>query len=197
MSLPGRFSIVPVAGAAPTEFIAIGEMRSVLRLDGDDESQDAYIKACLSAARRLIETKYRLSLIQRSFDLALDEPPCGPVLRVPISPLVSVTSFTYYDTADASHTLVQGTDFEVDTVSLPGRLFLKAGKSWPSELRPAHGIVIRFVAGWAPSGLPEVIVPAVQQTAAFLFEHRGEGGAEFELPPIVSELLGDYERPEA
>lgn len=197
MSGPVRWSLVPVVSAGGDEVVTPAAMRSVLRLDPDDYSQDGQVAICIAGARRLIEGKYRVALVQRSFDLVADGAPGGPVWRLPVGPLISVTSFTYYDVDDASATLVEGTDFELDTVGLPGRLMLKQGKSWPSNLRPAKAIVVRLVAGWDRDALPEVFVPAVQQATAFLFEHRGEGGQEFQLPAVIDELLSDYFRPEA
>lgn len=197
MSLPVRWSLVPSVDSSPNEPVLPETMRGVLQLSPDDDSQDEHIATCLSGARRLLEGKYRVLMRQRSVSVVFDAAPCARVLRLPVGPLVSVTSFTCYKVDDAAHTLVEGTDFEIDTLSLPGRVLLKQGVSWPSNLREANALVLVVVAGWTSQTLPEVIVPALQQTAAFLFEHRGEGGAEFALPPIVDELMADYYRPEA
>ena len=115
-----------------------------------------------------------------------------------MSPLMTVASFTYYTTDDVAHTWTEGTEFELDVLSMPGRLRLKSGVPWPSALRASAAIVVRFTAGYAEADeVPAVVKSAIQQAAEFLFEHRGEGSSEFTLPPVVEDLMADLDRPEA
>jgi uncharacterized phiE125 gp8 family phage protein len=87
--------------------------------------------------------------------------------------LQSVTSITWYDTADTA-TVISSSDYYVDTAAEPGRIVLKYGKYWPTDmLRPNRGVVVRFVAGWASrSVVPDQVKSYVRLFTAHRYAHR-------------------------
>src|SRR4051812_2411410 len=91
----------PVLVTAPTsEPITRTEVKLHLRVDVDITAEDALIDAHIIAARRLVETHTGRQLITATWDLFLPGFPDCDVLALPNPPLQSVTSITYYDTAE-------------------------------------------------------------------------------------------------
>lgn len=181
---------------APTqEPIAISAMRDHSRIDHSED--DTLIQSYISAARLWCETATGRAFVTQTWDMYLDGFP-GAVLYFPKAPLVSVTSVTAYDTADAT-TVVSSTNYQV-TAGTPGTLRLKASGVWPSTtLRAADGVVIRFVAGYGTADdVPENIRAAVRLLAAHLYENREPvlvGTISGKLPFTVEALLSpDYYR---
>ena len=68
-----------------------------------------------------------------------------------LAPLVSVQSVVYRDSTGAFHTLVEGTDYFVDTFKSPGIVAPMPNSNWPLiALWPSSSIVITFTAGMVP-----------------------------------------------
>ncbi len=132
---------------APTaEPITLSEAKTHLRVDVTDD--DTLITALITAARQYAETFQRRVYITQTWELILDAWPDGDKIEVPLPPLQSVASIKYYGTDNAEYTM-PATDYFVDTKNSPGRIALAYGKAWPTlTLRPANGIVVRFVAGY-------------------------------------------------
>jgi uncharacterized phiE125 gp8 family phage protein len=182
---------------APTqEPLTVSEMQEHSRIDINDD--DALLSSYIQAARLWCETATGRAFISQTWDMYLDGFP-GGVLYFPKAPLLSVTSVTAYDTADAA-TVVSATNYQV-TTGTPGTLRLKAAGTWPSvSLRAADGVVIRFVAGYGTTAnaVPENIRAALRLLTAHLYEHREPvlvGTTGGKLPFTVEALLSpDYYR---
>jgi uncharacterized phiE125 gp8 family phage protein len=139
-------------------------------------SEDTWLTTVIKEARQAVEKVLGRAFIQQTWDLALDEWPEGDRLELPYPPLSSVTSVSYYDTAQTVATM-SSSDYIVDTYSEPGLIVLGYGLSWPTvTLRPVNGIVIRFVAGHgaAASAVPETYRKQILMLCAHLYEHREE-----------------------
>ena len=69
---------------------------------------------------------------------------------------------------------MSSSDYLVDTIAEPGRVYLKWDKSWPSaSLQVVNPIVVRFVAGYgAASAVPEPIRQAILLAIGSLYENR-------------------------
>lgn len=157
---------------APTaEPLSAQEAKDHMRVD--ITTDDELIEALIGAARRKFEADTGRALCTRTYDLTLDGWPCGDSITLPYPPLQSVTSITYYDTSNASATFASSSYF-VDTASLPGRIVLGYGQSWPSvTLRPANGVVVRFVTGaGAASQVADSDKQALLLLIAHWYEHR-------------------------
>lgn len=193
---PSHWSIVPVTtGGTTGEPVWLDEVRTALRL-ADSVGEDAYLQTLIRAARTTLEAQYRQVFLKRQFDLYRDAAPCGP-LTMPFAPLASVEAISGYD-ADNVETSVSSSEWYVDHASIPGRLLLNSGVSWPASLRAINGIRVRMTLGYStsPEGVPDPIREAILQLVAFLYEHRGEAAGAFELPPQVAELMAMYDVPE-
>lgn len=193
---PRHWSIAPVStGGSTEEPVSINEVRSALRLDADADSDD-YLHGLIRTARRKLEDEYRQYFIRRQVDFWVDRSPSG-VLTMPLGPLASVEAISGYDTQNLE-TSLSSSQWYADTASVPGRVLLNSGVSWPSGTREINGTRLRVTLGHSssPGGVPDPIREAMTQMVAFLYEHRGEGAGAFAVPPQVAELMAEYYIPE-
>jgi len=156
---------------------AINFLRLTLpnQLDGTttgNTQTDELIDAFIVGARELIERHCWRSLAKRNFVQYMDTFPhhhfdsYGSVsgarrvytrsgrhekmgIKIWYPPLIECDQITYIGTDGASHTLVSGTDFQVDFASEPARIFPLRNAFWPDTM---HGVInavqIPFVAGY-------------------------------------------------
>ena len=175
---------------APTsEPLTIDEAREHLKVD--ISTDDMLISSLIIAAREYYEKFQRPPrvLMTQTREKYLESWPAENYIEL-TSPLVSVTSVSYYGTDDTPYTIESG-DYYVDTKSFVGRVGLAYGKSWPTTtLRPFNGICIRYVCGAAAAD--EMIKAGLKLLIGHLYENR-EAGTERalqEIPFGVKTLLG-------
>lgn len=184
-----------VATQPTVEPVTIDEAKAHLRVDHADE--DALIHGLIRAAREYVENVTARTLITTTYDLSLPAfPSCG-YIEFPRSPVQSVTSVTYRDSAGASTTW--GTsNYLVDTAGLVGRLVPAYGVSWPSfTAYPVNPVTVRFVAGYGAAGdVPEQLRQAMLLYLTHLYENRsatgGASNAVREIDLGVRALLAQY-----
>jgi uncharacterized phiE125 gp8 family phage protein len=192
-----RWVVAPVStGGTTEEPVSVADLKTWMRLGSTSTGEDDLVAGVGRAARWRLENESGRAFMRRQFDEVLDQTPNSPVVELHRSPLVSVDSITSYDRT-GSATVMSSSQYYVDTKSEPGRVALYGGYSWPSSIRDAAGIVIRFTAGHstAASGIPDPIVTACKELAAFLYERRGDEPAD--LPPQVLDLMAEFMVPEA
>ncbi len=131
--------ILPVA--EPVSLVA-----AKLHARVDDTADDELIKAQVAAAVDWCEKYERQSYMIRSYKGYLDK--FANCIELPMPPLVSVDSITYVDNAGDTQTLATSY-YTVDTESVPGRVFLAYGKSWPTTRSVRNAVTITFTAGYA------------------------------------------------
>jgi hypothetical protein len=142
---------------------------------GDD---DALIGALISAARDYAEKWTSRILAQRQFVMVMDSHPYytdsiasqqayppnyyslprysttlwnySQMIKLPFAPLKSVDSMRYIAADGTAVTLHQDTDFVVDRITEPARIFPLPGQFWPADLFVANSVEITFTAGYDP-----------------------------------------------
>ncbi len=82
-----------------------------------------------------------------------------------------VDSVKYIDPTGAQQTLA-ATEYDVDTFSMPGRLRLAYGKSWPQTRDQWNAVSIIYWVGWAVADVPAPIKQAILLLVSQLYEHR-------------------------
>jgi uncharacterized phiE125 gp8 family phage protein len=175
--------------APALEPVSLDEAKAHLRVDADDE--DPLITAAIVSARVHVEAMTRRRLIQQGWRIYRDSWPRNPPLRIPVAPLISVDTVTIYD-PDGDPVVVDPDDYQVDAVSVPGRLILSANA--PAAVgRAVNGIEIDVTAGYgaAAGDVPSPLRQAVMMLIAHWYEHRGAVGHDLasEVPPLGFEAL--------
>jgi uncharacterized phiE125 gp8 family phage protein len=139
-----------VITAAAIEPITVSEAKFHCRVDNSVE--DDLFEGFISAAKDYVEDQSGWTIHQTTYEVALD---CWPrrsdrIVLPRATPLISVTSVTWYDEDGAATVLTPTTDYLLDTYGLPGGIYLPNDTTWPTgTLRRVNGIIIRYVAGIA------------------------------------------------
>jgi len=186
------------------EPVTLTELKAHARID--TSADDALAAMLITAARLWAESYTRRAFMTQTWRLSLDAWPESSVVELPRPPLTNVDEITTYDDNDAG-TIWGAENYYVDTGNEPGRLALRAGRTWPVPTRAVKGISIDFTAGYGTtaSDVPEAIKLAIKQLAAHWYEHRGEavvmGSSRHDavanqtgvnMPLVIQALLDPY-----
>jgi uncharacterized phiE125 gp8 family phage protein len=180
------------------EPVTTADLKNHALIDGSD--QDATIPLYISAARRKVESMTNRALMTQTWDLWFAAFPREDRIRLPHSPVQSLTYFRYFDTADNQLT-VDSTTYDFRGESEPAEIVLRYARIWPTTvLRPSSGVQVRAVCGYASADLvPEPLRLAILMLTAHFYENKlpvekGMGGlTTVEIPFTVKGLVADYE----
>lgn len=172
------------------------ELRVVCKTDvaelGDSEAM-----RLIGGAREIIENLTGLALIEQTWEMSLD---CWPgyaepwwdgvreghinmltsgrarPIELPRYPLIAVDTCRVFDVNEIETAVDVALNFNVDTVSTPGRMQLKSSRTWPTVGRNFDAIRLTFRAGYGatPEEVPAGLRDAVLMLAAYYHEHRGD-----------------------
>ena len=174
--------------------VTLNEVKQLLRIDPDNFDQDAELTMMLRSSVKVLEEYTNRSFITKTYELALDRIPysqedklidgfsTGPFMDrtsnfiiLPKSPLVSVTSFKYYDDSDTESTFATS-NYYVDNYSDTPKIVLRRSQTFPdvASLRVANAFIITFTAGYgaAPKDVPETLKHAINLYTSHLYENR-------------------------
>lgn len=187
-------ALAPVRTAAPaTEPVSLEEARSHLRVDFDDD--DALITALIEAATAHLDGWTGIlgrAIITQTW--RQDFPNFGCELRLPLHPVASITSVTYYDGDNVQRTLANSY-YELLKDGGGAYVALKPDQSWPGTKSRAAAVSVTFVAGEATA--PGAIKAAILLMIGHLYENREAvniGNIVNALPLAVDALLAPYRR---
>jgi uncharacterized phiE125 gp8 family phage protein len=163
------------------EPVSVDEVKVHCRIDGTAE--DSYIRDFLiPTARRQCEAFARQVFVKRSFRQDIEGrcwPSYGQYGIGPIvldrAPLESITSVAYYASGSTTTTTWSSTNYLADTATIPGRMYLAPGSSWPATSDTRHNAVqVTYVAGHSSTaeGVPTDYRHAVLLMCADLYENR-------------------------
>jgi len=151
MNTYGTLTLLDASPAgAFDEPLSLADVRRVLNLPERSPSnpeEDIELEGHISAARDRAEQLQGRDLVRKHWELSLDYWPCNEIeLR---APLVSVELVKYRDSDGNDTTLVQNTDYIVDTKKQPGIIMPPYNDSWPSFTAwPSSAITIYFTSGY-------------------------------------------------
>lgn len=190
-----EFQAFKLQTAPAAEPISIAEAKAHLKIRGSDTTQDGYIENTLiPTARKVAEDFQHRAYITQTWDLYLDAFPACGVIELPRPPLQSVTSIIY-TLEDGSTATFSSSSYVVDAVSEPGRILLKEGEAWPSDvLQVGPSIKVRFVAGYGSAGssVPAEILRGIYLLIGHYMENREimlTGTIGMPIPMAVETLL--------
>lgn len=144
-----------------------------LHLHEDGAEQDTYIDGLIAAAREYFEGATGRALmpctIREKFD---DFPESGCPIRLAVSPVRSVSSVTYLDTAGTSTTLA-ASNYRVDSDSEPARIEEAYATAWPVTRGVVNGVTIDYPAGYATAAdVPQSMKHCLLLLIGHWFENR-------------------------
>ena len=190
------WSLKLVTGPA-AEPVDLELLKLALRVESGDEN--AWVNLWGKAARQAAEQYLGRSLLPQTWRLSLDRFPGGddggPVydgdrILLPMPPVTAVSSVAYLDT-DGASAAVLSADYRLNLDAEPAWLEPAYGEVWPSTYLTAAAVTITYAAGHTSAeAVPAAIRSAVAFGAAWLYEYRGDDGAE--LPRAFYDLLRPY-----
>ena len=158
-----------LVSAPAIEPVSLAEAKAHLRLE--DDAEDALVEAAITAARLYVERATRRALIAQGWRVFLDAWPASRIVDIPIAPLIAVDAVTVYD-EDGEATVMEAEAYQVDAVSVPGRLRLIGTAPAPGQA--LNGIAIDVTAGHgeAAEDVPAPLRQAILQLIAHWHENR-------------------------
>jgi uncharacterized phiE125 gp8 family phage protein len=182
------YSLNRTVGPA-SEPVTLAECKDHLELAASDTTHETKLQRFLEAARERVESDTNYAMISQTYTLSLDEFPKTDI-EIPIRPLSSVSSITYYDEDNAQQTL----STDVYAVDLSRRIVhLKYDKEWPETVETRNAVTVTFHAGYgSASAVPRLFKQLILLQVALSFEDRGdltkrthwETAYERLLPPV-------------
>lgn len=168
-----RLTLVTAPAALP---VSLAEAKAHLRVDHDDD--DALISALINSAVAQIDGPDGIgyAMQAQTWRLTLDAFPA--VIRMPMRPVVSVSSITYVGTDDVTATF-PAESYRVVIAGGAALIEPVHGVSWPSTKDVLGAVNITFVAG---VGAPHPLKQAILMMVADAYEHR-EAQAAADLKP--------------
>tara|TARA_B100000780_G_scaffold128812_1_gene90327 strand:+ start:291 stop:947 length:657 start_codon:yes stop_codon:yes gene_type:complete len=191
------------------EPVTLQEVKEYLRVD--DSTDERIIRPFIETARRFCEEHTGRALMTQTLNLFLDafddiDEPLWEGMRtgayqnsyknyivLPRSPVVSVTHVKTYTDDDAATTMPSA-NYYVDNVREPSRIVLRTGQTFPTALRVANAIEVKYVVGYTSQyNVPEPLRLGMLQHIAYLYEHRGDMyDSKVGYPPMLRSLYSPY-----
>ena len=179
------------------EPVTLSEVKAHLRVDFSDE--DDYINTLITTARKYCESYTNRVFITQTWRQNLDDFP--RVIKLKVSPVISLTSLKYYDTTETQQTLTDNSNnFQKDFLSDCGSIHEGLVNAWPSVGDTINTIEIITICGYgAASDVPANIKHAIKLMVAHLYENRegvnvvvGGLAMQIDLPNAVKHLLSPF-----
>jgi uncharacterized phiE125 gp8 family phage protein len=204
-----------------SEPVSVIEAQQHLRIDGDYDND--LISGLISTARELVVAQSGRALMEATYRLSLDRFPLlpntqfapgnpnvvTPVINnvwpldptawgilLPRSPLIAVTSFSYYDVNGVLQTL-DPSAYIADGDSEPPRIAPSSGASWPSAQFRPNAVQICFTAGYPSADLvPAAAKHAIKLLIGSWYDNRNAvGSIGDEIALAFSSLVDSFSVP--
>lgn len=190
-------SSLKITSGPSAEPITLARAKEQCRIDHDEE--DVTISGLISAVRRKLEEDTErcvcLSTSAETCVLKLDEFPCRNrgLIELYRSPILAVSSLTYYDGNNTLQTLSTSA-YDVDVNSSPGRIYPAYGYVWPETYCRPEAVTVTFTGGYTTA-----VDPLAIQAMLLLLGHwwdRRETAVEENLRsiPFGYQVLADQLR---
>lgn len=178
---------IQLVTAPAVEPVTLERFKEHVGVPSSDTNNNGELRQCLLSAREFVENYRDRQFVSATWREAFDAFPRE--FRPLKSPLTSVTTLTYTDTAGDSQTVAAST-YVVDTYAEPGRITLAYGKAWPTPKYEANVVLLTYVAGYTK--VPEAAKQAILLLAAHWFdspEPAVKGSIVSMIPFTVQALL--------
>lgn len=165
----------------------------------DTNAEDSLLDLLIAAARSECENRAWLSLCTQTWRVYLPDWPSEPLI-LPRHPVQSISSVTYFDSSDASHTLSSSIYALVPSSGQDASIALAANQEWPSVTLSdrQYPIEIEYVTGFGDAAaVPNLIKAWLLRFVGNLYEYRESVqvipgvSAAIEMG-FIDNLLDDY-----
>ena len=176
----------------PAPAVTLTEAKWHLRVD-DDESDDYLEDVIIPAATAILdgpEGRLRRAIMPQTWEAAFDRFPSAEI-RLPLGPVISVTS-VLYDDEDGLEQTVSTSDYDLDAHSELG--WVVPTTAWPATISGINAVRVRWQAGHTTC--PPEIKAAILLLIGHLFRNReavSDGSLEA-LPLGVDSLIAIRKR---
>ncbi len=152
--------------------LSVEETKEFLRVTSTDENQ--LIRAMSKSAEVLAETKTRRGLVQKQYEMVLDDFPGDTdaieLLYPPLSASAGDVVITYLDESSGDSTTLPATAYTIDYKSEPGRVYPSYDNEWPDVRDVRNAVTISYYSGY--STCPEPIKAWMKLRIANMYEQR-------------------------
>ena len=197
---------------SPADPVTLTDVKSHLRIDDTDKTNDAALTNLIPAAVEMIEKDLGLCMMQRTVETTINALTpvyehlregwvTGPDLQryqgfitLTARPIIDVTSVNYFTNANDDPNLWDAANYKVDKARHYARIRVAPGRSWPQNLRSVDGLRIRYTVGFGDraADVPASLRVAVMTLVGHLFEYRGDSAQSVAIPSQVSLLTSSY-----
>ena len=149
------------------EPVGVEELRAEVRQMSTD--QDSQLARYIATARSWMEATLSNAYLTQEFEGYLSR--FQPIIRLPKSPLQSVSAIQYMD-SDEQYQTVDASIYIVDPTHRPGRIYLKQGQRWPTiGVQNPLAVKIAFTVGFGDkrNDVPQEIRQAILILSATMY----------------------------
>lgn len=177
-------SLVITSLSAPTEPVTTAEVMARLRLTSSND--ESLIGQLITVAREFAEKVTRRALVYQSYAYTLDRFPFpNEPLRLPVPPLIALSSVTFYDSTLTEQTWAPD-DYWVADQQSPALVIPIPGIIYPPTAHVPGAVTVNFTAGFGypgaaasgdiaaiPAGpvIPQHLAEGIRKLAMHLYEH--------------------------
>lgn len=158
---------------ASAEPVTLAAAKTQCRVDSDAEND--YIQGLIAVARQYVEDTLDITLCTTVWEARYDLFPIWAIV-LPRAPMAAGTVTVTYRNGDGTTATLSSAsaDFQVDTRSIPGRVYPLWARSWPPTRGDENSVIVQWTAGYSADGanVPPVAKHMVLTMAAHLFENR-------------------------
>lgn len=176
---------------AATEPVTLVEAKKQVEVATSSTAHDDHLNRLIESERKFVEQYTRRALISQTWRLNLTHF-TDRVIALPRPPLTSVTSVKYYDPNGTQQTLVEGTDYRVNTTSNPGAIYFINGGWPPVDIDRLDAVEVIYVAGYASADdVPDTFKEVILNLVAHKFSNRGDSNTHqtFVIPAHIRGML--------
>ena len=152
------------------EPLTVAEIKAHLKILHNAE--DTLLQSYISSARAYAEQYMNRGLIFQTITQVIDSFPDNGMIELRYGPAVELTSLKYID-ADGAEQTFADTNYNLDNVTLPSRIILKDGKSFPTIADQKAAITIVYKVGYETiSDCPEIYKNALKLMVGDMYANR-------------------------
>jgi len=175
--------------APATTLVSLSEAKTHLRIEHSND--DTYITTLINVATDIVEEFTRRKLVTQTWNIYFDEFP--PYIDLQLGIVRQVSQVGYFNQDDV-FVILPSTEYDVDLIAKPGRIYQASGKSFPQTYEKANAVKVTFDVGNA-SEVPSAFKQAILIIVGRYYENRQDvfvGTQVNELPTLVEHLLTPY-----